>query len=57
LRFRLASKPAGVGLHSIRERIESLGGNIQIESMPECGTRLIAHVPVSPEQSQDDRRK
>jgi ligand-binding sensor domain-containing protein/signal transduction histidine kinase len=35
----------GVGLRSIRERIESLAGVVEIESLPDCGTRLTAHLP------------
>ena len=43
--FDQQSKPTGVGLRSIRERVESLGGVVEIESMPECGTRLTVHLP------------
>jgi signal transduction histidine kinase len=39
-------KPTGVGLRSIRERIESLGGKVEIESLPDCGTRLTVHLPI-----------
>lgn len=39
-------KPNGVGLRSIRERIESLGGVVEIDSLPDCGTRLTVHLPV-----------
>jgi NarL family two-component system sensor histidine kinase LiaS len=40
-------KPNGVGLRSIRERIESLGGVVEIDSLPDCGTRLTVHLPIS----------
>ena len=37
----------GVGLRSIRERIESLGGEVDVSSQPDHGTRLTVHLPVS----------
>jgi signal transduction histidine kinase len=37
--------PGHLGLHSMRERVRSLGGTLQIESAPDEGTRLCAHVP------------
>ena len=44
--FDQEAKPTGVGLRSIRERIESLGGVVEIESLPDCGTRLTVHLPI-----------
>jgi two-component system sensor histidine kinase ChiS len=44
--FDQQAKPTGVGLRSIRERIESLGGVVEIESLPDCGTRLTVHLPI-----------
>jgi signal transduction histidine kinase len=39
---------AGVGLISMRERAEELGGSITIGSNPsESGTRIIAHLPLA----------
>jgi two-component system, NarL family, sensor histidine kinase LiaS len=32
----------GVGLHSMQERMKAFGGDVQIESSPEKGTRIIA---------------
>ena len=43
--FDLAAKASGMGLRSIRERIESLGGVVEIESLPDCGTRLTVRLP------------
>jgi signal transduction histidine kinase len=37
---------AGVGLSSMRERAEELGGRCTIESLPEGGTRVLAHLSV-----------
>ncbi|MBI1878612.1 MAG: hypothetical protein HYR94_10365 [Chloroflexi bacterium] len=34
----------GVGLRSMRERVESLGGHLDIESEPKQGTRIAAHL-------------
>ncbi len=41
-----ASFPGHLGLHSMRERVKSLGGELQIESAPGQGTRIRANVPV-----------
>src|SRR5581483_67684 len=35
----------GVGLLSMRERMETLGGDVQIESTPGKGTRIVVHCP------------
>jgi ligand-binding sensor domain-containing protein/signal transduction histidine kinase len=45
--FNPATAPNGVGLRSIRERIESIGGTVTIESSAECGARLTAHIPLA----------
>jgi signal transduction histidine kinase len=37
---------AGVGLSSMRERAEELGGRCTIDSLPEGGTRVLAHLSV-----------
>ncbi|MEN9933616.1 MAG: hypothetical protein RLZZ387_195 [Chloroflexota bacterium] len=37
--------PGHLGLRSMRERAISLGGELQIESAPGAGTRLVARVP------------
>ncbi len=44
--FDCSHKPAGLGLRSIRERIESISGNLNIESSPGKGTRLHIHAPL-----------
>ena len=39
----------GVGLSSMRERVEELGGKFSVESPPEGGTRVVARLPVGKE--------
>jgi len=36
----------GVGLRSMRERAEMLGGTVRIDSEPEAGTRVALRVPL-----------
>ncbi|MBC8504653.1 MAG: GAF domain-containing sensor histidine kinase [Anaerolineales bacterium] len=36
----------GVGLHSMRQRAEELGGTFNIEFSPECGTQVIVRLPL-----------
>jgi signal transduction histidine kinase len=40
-----AAFPGHLGLHSMRERVASLGGSAQIESVPSQGTTVRAHLP------------
>ncbi|HEX2742181.1 MAG TPA: GAF domain-containing sensor histidine kinase [Rubrobacter sp.] len=40
-------RPAGVGLHSMRERAEELGGSCVVEASPEGGTRVRAVLPLA----------
>jgi signal transduction histidine kinase len=44
--FDQQDRPVGIGLRSIRERAESLGGTLQLESAPDCGTNLTARIPI-----------
>jgi signal transduction histidine kinase len=37
---------AGVGLRSMRERTEELGGTLTVEPMPHGGTRIVASLPL-----------
>ncbi len=41
------SRHLGVGLTSMRERADELGGTWTIDSMPEGGTRVVARLPLS----------
>lgn len=42
-----AAEPPGGGLRGLRDRVESLGGTLRIESRDGCGTRIAATVPLS----------
>ncbi len=37
---------AGIGLNSMRERAQEVGGTFEIESAPQEGTRLVARFPL-----------
>src|SRR6266581_5905754 len=41
----MGSFPGHLGLHSMQERVSSLGGMLQIESAPGQGTSILAQVP------------
>ncbi len=41
-----SSFPGHLGLHSMQERVKSLGGELKIESAPGQGTRIRAQVPI-----------
>jgi signal transduction histidine kinase len=45
---RLLDRDSGFGLHAMRERIESIGGTLAVDSAPGHGTALIARVPALP---------
>jgi PAS domain S-box-containing protein len=44
--FDAESVRAGVGLSAMRERVEALGGNIEVKSRPGAGTRVEVRVPL-----------
>jgi len=41
----VSGRQRGIGLMGMRERLEMLGGRLDIESQPGMGTHLIAHAP------------
>jgi len=45
--FDLGAAPGGVGLESMRERLEALGGRLRIESNPGVGTTIEARYEVA----------
>jgi signal transduction histidine kinase len=46
VRRSVHNRPEGIGLLGMRERLEMLGGRLEVESESGRGTRLIAHLPV-----------
>jgi PAS domain S-box-containing protein len=46
-----SSKPAGLGLLSLRERVRNIGGRLRIESSPGKGSRFTLSVPLSLSQA------
>jgi len=44
-RLSVSGWPMGIGLLGMQERLESLGGQLEIETEPGEGTRLVAHLP------------
>jgi PAS domain S-box-containing protein len=44
------------GLFSIRERLEHLGGNLDIDSAPDCGCRITITSPLSREKISKDKK-
>ncbi|MBN1304238.1 MAG: GAF domain-containing protein [Anaerolineales bacterium] len=44
--FNIDQRPAGMGLRSMRERIESVNGSVRVESAPGEGTIITIQVPL-----------
>jgi signal transduction histidine kinase len=40
-------RKAGVGMSSMRERAEELGGTLIVETLPKGGTRVLSRLPLS----------
>jgi signal transduction histidine kinase len=47
-----AARTGGFGLFSIRERLEQLGGHLEIESKPGRGTTVTLTAPLKDEKDQ-----
>jgi signal transduction histidine kinase len=45
--FDVAEAPAGAGLQNMRDRLEALGGSLEVRARPEEGTRLGGWVPLT----------
>jgi signal transduction histidine kinase len=54
--FDPQTRPTGMGLRSIRERIEKLGGSVKIDSTPEQGTSLLLTVPLKPQEMREGEK-
>jgi len=48
----LLDRDSGFGLHTMRERMELIGGTLSIDSAPGRGTRVVARIPGVPQASQ-----
>jgi signal transduction histidine kinase len=46
-------RTAGVGMSSMRERAEELGGTLSVEALPQSGTRVLARLPLSEERAEE----
>ena len=46
-------RQAGVGMSSMRERAEELGGTLSVEALPQGGTRVLARLPLSEESEEE----
>jgi signal transduction histidine kinase len=51
--FDLRNAKSGLGLASMRERVRSVGGSIDITSSPKAGTRIEVQVPFPEDRSED----
>jgi PAS domain S-box-containing protein len=43
--FDVAKVSEGLGLVSMRERIRTIGGSVEVHTRPNCGTTIVAHIP------------
>ena len=44
--FDTTTTSSGRGMRSLRQRAAALGGSVQIESEPRCGTRVVLRLPI-----------
>jgi signal transduction histidine kinase len=44
--FDMATTPKGSGLTNMTDRIDALGGNLQLTSTPGAGTRITGSLPI-----------
>lgn len=49
--FDPATAKTGAGLQNIRDRIEALGGHLDITAAPRSGTRVTGYIPAGPQTS------
>ena len=46
--FDQATTPRGSGLQNIVDRLDALGGSVEVTSSPGAGTRLVGWIPTGP---------
>ncbi|MBN2580800.1 MAG: PAS domain S-box protein [Pirellulales bacterium] len=51
-----APRETGFGLEGIRQRVRLLGGLLQIDSVPGCGTRILVQLPVEEREKKQEPR-
>jgi signal transduction histidine kinase/uncharacterized protein YhfF len=47
-----ATEDGGSGLRGLQDRIDALGGRLEVESAPGAGTRLLASIPLAPRRDE-----
>jgi signal transduction histidine kinase len=52
IRERWGRREGGFGLFSIRERLRSYGGGLEVESRPGFGTQVVMTVPLKADQGE-----
>lgn len=55
--MKTADQSGGFGLQGIKERVQRLGGSLEIESVLRKGTRLSVRVPIKGIEIEQDRRR
>jgi len=45
----------GSGLEGLRDRVEAIGGRLELRSTPGRGTRIVAHLPLHRRPDDADR--
>lgn len=55
--FDQQSRLAGMGLRTIRERIEAQDGNVVIESAADCGTTITMRAPLPSQRTRKEEKK
>ncbi|WP_409970125.1 histidine kinase [Bengtsoniella intestinalis] len=51
--MRAKCKGSGVGLQNLSRRLRIMGGDMEVDSLPGNGTRIIMHVPLQPHEEEE----